>query len=104
VDCETATCRRCGEIDRQLRHDARADVDAVGRDGDAPGRLGRRDRRDDLDRDSVTTPTTAAQLARTGYPAPLRAVAPAPGAAADVHTGAARPALAAQQRAAARSR
>lgn len=37
VDCETATCRRCGEIDRQLRHDARADVDAVGRDGDASG-------------------------------------------------------------------
>jgi hypothetical protein len=68
VDCETATCRRCGEIDRQLRHDARADVDAVGRDGDAPGRLGRRDRRDDLDRDRVTTPTTAAQLARTGHP------------------------------------
>jgi len=52
----------------------------------------------------VTTPTTAAQLARTGYPAPLRAVAPAPGAAADVHTGAARTVLAAQQRAAARSR
>jgi DNA primase len=82
----------------------RAVADAVSRDGDALGRLGRRDRRDDLDRDSVTTPTTAAQLARTGYPAPLRAVAPAPGAAADVHTGAARPVLAAQQRAAGRSR
>src|SRR5664279_5409049 len=72
----------------------RAVADAISRDGDALGRLGRRDRRDDLDRDSVTTPTTAAQLARTGYPAPLRAVAPAPGAAADVHTGAARTVLA----------
>ena len=40
VDCETATCRRCGEIDRQLRHDTHADVGAVSRDGGAPGRPG----------------------------------------------------------------
>ena len=70
VDCETTTCRRCGKIDRQLRHDARADAGAVSRDGDAPRRLGRRDRRDDLDRDNVPTPTAAAQLVRTGHPAP----------------------------------
>jgi DNA primase len=82
----------------------RAVADAVSRDGDALGRLGRRNRRDDLDRDSVTTPTTAAQLARTGYPAPLRSVAPGPGPAAGAQTGAARPVLAAQQRAAARPR
>ena len=80
-------------------------VDAISRDGGALGRLGRRNRRADLDRGAtMTASATAAQLARTGYPAPLRAVAPAPGAAADVHTGAARPVLAAQQRAAARSR
>jgi DNA primase len=71
----------------------RAVADAVSRDGDALGRLGRRNRRADLDRDSVTTPTTAARLARVGYPAPLRSVAPGPGPAAGAHTGAAGPAV-----------
>jgi len=51
-------------------------VDTVSRDADAPGRLSRRDRRDDLDRGQradaapITAPS-AAQLARAGYPAPL---------------------------------
>ena len=63
-------------------------VDAVSRDADAPGRLSRRDRRDDLDRGqgvdaARTTEPSAAQLARAGYPAPLatsarRAAAGAP--------------------------
>jgi len=80
-------------------------ADAVSRDGDALGRLGRRNRRDDLDRrddpdrDSVTTSTTAARLARTGYPAPLRSVAPGPGPAAGAQTGAAGPAVTPQRRA-----
>jgi hypothetical protein len=82
----------------------RAVTDVISRDGDALGRLQRRNRRADIDRGATTTPATTAQLARTDYPAPLRAVAPVPSAAADVHTGAGRPALAAQQRAAARSR
>jgi DNA primase len=83
----------------------RAFADAISREGDALGRLGRRNRRADLDRGAtMTAPATAAQFASTGYPAPLRSVASAPGAAGDVHTGAARPALAADQRAAARSR
>jgi DNA primase len=75
-------------------------ADAVSRDGDALGRLGRRDRRADLDRDSVTTSTTAARLARVGYPAPLRSVAPGPGPAAGAQTGAAGPAVTPQRRAA----
>jgi hypothetical protein len=79
----------------------RAVADAVSRDGDALGRLGRRDRRADLDRDRVTTSTTAAQLARTGYPAPLRSVAPGPGfAAGAARTGGAGPAVTPQRRAA----
>jgi len=78
----------------------RAVADAVSRDGDALGRLGRRDRRADLDRDSVTTSTTAARLARVGYPAPLRSVAPGPGPAAGAQTGAAGPAVTPQRRAA----
>jgi len=77
----------------------RAVADAVSRDGDALGRLGRRDRRADLDRDRVTTSTTAAQLARTGYPAPLRSVAPGPGPAAGAQTGAAGAAVTPQRRA-----
>jgi len=57
----------------------RAVVDAVSRDGDAPGRLQRRNRRADLDRGvTMTAPATAAQFARTGYPAPPRSVAPGP--------------------------
>jgi DNA primase len=77
----------------------RAVADAVSRDGDALGRLGRRDRRDDLDRGATTTPATAAQLARTGYPAPLRSVAPGPGPAAGAQTGAAGAAVTPQRRA-----
>jgi len=63
-------------------------VDAVSRDADAPGRLSRRDRRDDLDRGqgadaAPITMLSVAQLARAGYPAPLatsarRAAAGAP--------------------------
>ena len=45
----------------------RAVADADSRDGDALGRLQRRNRRDNLDCDSVTT-TTAAQLARHRLP------------------------------------
>ena len=51
-------------------------VDTVSRDAEAPGRLSRRDRRDDLDRGQgadaarIAAPS-AAQLARAGYPAPL---------------------------------
>jgi len=63
-------------------------VDTVSRDAEAPGRLSRRNRRDDLDRGQgadaarITAPS-AAQLARAGYPAPLatsarRAAAGAP--------------------------
>jgi len=58
----------------------RAVVDAVSRDGDALGRLQRRNRRADLDRGvTMTAPAAAAQFARTGYPAPPRSVAPGPG-------------------------
>ena len=78
----------------------RAVADAVSRDGDALGRLGRRDRRDDLDRGATTTPATAAQLARTGYSAPLRSVAPGPSPSAGAHTGAAAWGATPQQRAA----
>jgi DNA primase len=47
----------------------RAVTDAVTRDGDAVGRLGRRDRRGDLDRGWVRPPPeTAPQLARASYP------------------------------------
>lgn len=59
-------------------------VDAVTRDGDAPGRLQRRDRRDDLDRGQTAAspaaagrPVTAAQLARSAFPSPLHAAAAA---------------------------
>jgi len=62
-------------------------VDTVSRDADAPGRLSRRDRRDDLDRGQgadaapITAPS-AAQLARTGYPTTLSSRPPEPGATA----------------------
>jgi len=82
----------------------RAVADAVSRDGDALGRLGRRNRRDGLDRDRVTTSTTAAQLARTGHPAPLRSVAPGPGPAAGAQTGAAGAAVPPPRQTAGRSR
>ncbi len=54
-------------------------VDVVGRDCHAPGRLARRERRDDLDRGQAVTqpaaqPGTAAQLARASYPCGLDAV------------------------------
>lgn len=71
-------------------------VEAVCRDDDAPGRLARRDRRDDLDRDQAMTtgpaqPQPQAQagpvrLARAAYPAPLPQAARRAPAGGEEHT------------------
>jgi len=51
----------------------RAVADAVSRDGDALGRLERRDRRADLDRGhGASGPAAAVRLARAGYPNALQ--------------------------------
>jgi DNA primase len=55
-------------------------TDAVTRDGDAVGRLGRRDRRGDLDRGWESPPPgTAAQLAQASYPQGPMGLPPAAG-------------------------
>ncbi len=69
-------------------------TDAVSRDGDALGRLSGRDLRGNLDRGSTRPiPATAAQLARASYPTPLLFVKPGQPPTADVHLGAAGPAV-----------